>query len=416
MSLIASARSLTPAARRLIAMRFLPYLGIQASYFIGVMGTLTYQMEGTTLDLALAVGLLNLAMVAGNALGGTLLDRVGPRRHYVAGALAVVASSLLFQVVGSTTAGMLCAGALFGLAFGMLDPVARSYPAYLTGDEQGLKDINALVSTASNVAVVVGPLLGGAIASVAPSRAVFYLSAAAALAGLVPWRRFRPARDPHAQGVAAPQRPSLRDGVRLTFGMPTLNLLFWVGFLSFLGFGAFDPLEALFYRDVLHVGIAWMGWLSSAVGLGCVVGSVLVLRLPVRHVNLRTLLAVLFLMGVGCLVYVGTPYVGVALAGQVLLGLAFGMVNPLQNTLVQTHAPLESIGRVNAVMSVGYTSAGVIPLFMAPGLAEAFGVQGVLVGASCLVAAFPLVCAVALCRRIAALVDEERARGAKVEE
>ena len=141
-----------------------------------------------------------------------------------------------------------------------------------------------------------------------------------------------------------------------------------------------------------------------------------VLRLPPRLVNIRTLMVVLFAMGVGCLVYVGTPYVGVALAGQVLLGLAFGVLTPLENTLVQTHAPLESLGRVNAVMGAGYTSAGVLPLFLAPGLADAFGVQAVLIGASCVVAAFPVACMAVLRKRIAALVAEERSRDITVDE
>ena len=151
-----------------------------------------------------------------------------------------------------------------------------------------------------------------------------------------------------------------------------------------------------------------MGWLSSAVGLGCVIGSVLVLRLPQRHVNIRSLMWVLFLMGLGCLVYVGTDKVAVALAGQVILGIAFGVLGPLENTLIQTHAPLEMLGRVNSVMGAGYVSSGVIPLFLAPGLAAAFGVQGVLIGASCMVAVFPLICMVTMRKRISALVAEER--------
>ena len=416
MSLIDSARTLSPAAWRLVAMRFLIYLGIQASYFIGVMGTIAFQMDGGALELALTVGLLNLAMVLGNFAGGSLLDAVGPRRHFAVCVAALVASGMLFQLVGGTTAGMIVAGALFGMAVGVCDTVARAYPAYLTASPTELKHINSLIATASNVGVVAGPLVGGAIASFAPSRAVFYFTVATALLALVPWLGFRAARDPHAEAEDGAPAATLREGVRVTFTMPTLNLLFWVGFLSFLGFGAFDPLESLFYRDVLNVGIEWMGWLSSAVGLGCILGSLLVLRLPARHVNIRTLMGVLFLMGVGCLVYVGTPYVGVALVGQILLGIAFGMLNPLENTLVQTHVPLESLGRVNAVMGAGYTSAGVVPLLLAPGLAEAFGVQGVLVGASCIVAAFPIACSIALRKRIARLVEEERSHNLSVSE
>ena len=65
-----------------------------------------------------------------------------------------------------------------------------------------------------------------------------------------------------------------------------------------------------------------------------------------------------------------------------VLGCAFGMVTPLQNTLVQMHAPIEVLGRVNSVMNAGFNGAGALPLFAAPALAAIFGVQDVLVGAS----------------------------------
>lgn len=61
-----------------------------------------------------------------------------------------------------------------------------------------------------------------------------------------------------------------------------------------------------FYRDVLHVGVEWMGWLSSASGVGAVLGAVLALRLPPHLVNLKTLLVALMSVGLGSLLYVGT--------------------------------------------------------------------------------------------------------------
>ena len=167
-------------------------------------------------------------------------------------------------------------------------------------------------------------------------------------------------------------------------------------------------MESLFYRDVLHVGVEWMGWLSSAAGIGAIAGSVILMRLPARFTNMRFLLLALFSMGLGCLVYVGTPFVVVAMAGQMLLGFSFGVIGPLQSTLVQMHAPLSALGRVSAVMGFGYSVAGVVPLFMAPWLARVLGVQQTLVLASSLVALFPLICMVFLRRRIADSVEEER--------
>ncbi len=430
MSLMKSLRALPRTALCLIALRFMLYLGVQASYFIGVMGTITFQMGGNATVLAVSVGILNLAQLIGSFAGGALLDAVGPKRHFAIALACLVTSCVLFQVIPASTASMIGIGAVFGMSFGLCEVISRAYPAYITDDPVQLKHINSLMSTASNLAVVVGPLVGGAITTVAPTQTVFLFALASALLSIIPSLGFRPSRDPQAElaarlaaeadaegpeadgsghgGTGRGGKASIVDGFRTTFGMPTLNLLFWVGVLSYFGFGAFDPLESLYYRDVLHVGVEWMGWLSSAVGLGCVIGSVLVLRLPQRHVNIRSLMWVLFLMGLGCLVYVGTDKVAVALAGQVILGIAFGVLGPLENTLIQTHAPLEMLGRVNSVMGAGYVSSGVIPLFLAPGLAAAFGVQGVLIGASCMVAVFPLICMVTMRKRISALVAEER--------
>ena len=115
--------------------------------------------------------------------------------------------------------------------------------------------------------------------------------------------------------------------------------------------------------------------------MGAVLGAVAALRLPPHLVNLKTLLVALMFVGLGSLLYVGTPYVGVALVGQIALGVAWGVVNPLHNTIVQTTAPLEQLGRVNSVMGFGNMFAGVAPLAIAPCLT--------LVGAGMVVTAVP---------------------------
>ena len=141
------------------------------------------------------------------------------------------------------------------------------------------------------------------------------------------------------------------------------------------------------------IGVA--GWLYGLImdgivaGVGAVLGAVLALRLPSRFVSLKTLLVALMSVGLGSLLYVGTPYVGVALVGQIALGVAWGVVNPLHNTIVQTTAPLEQLGRVNSVMGFGNMFAGVAPLAIAPWLAATFGVQRTLVGAGMVVTAVP---------------------------
>lgn len=446
--ILAEARALAPAARRLVLMRFLIYVGIQSCYFIGVLGTLTYSMDGEVASTAVVVALLNLFQIVGSFAGGAYLDARGPRLHFALLVIVMLAVDAFCIVFGGDMSALTFGAACLGFSLGFFEPVSRSYPAYLTADAIELKRINSALSIVSNIGVVVGPLIGGAIASVAPTRAVFAFMGACVVLAVIPAAGFRPVIGARAEGGGqdagpaaelaegsagagadccaagssgrpagsrsslgpngrlAGSRSSLIEGIRAVFSNAALSFLFWAGFLSYLGYGALDPLESLYYRDVLQVGVAWMGWLSAASGVGAVAGALLVLRIPVRRVTVRTLLVLLCGMGIGCLVYVGTPYVLVALVGQVLLGLAFGMIVPLQNTLVQMHAEVEVIGRANSMMTFGASAGGVIPLLMSPWLAAMLGVQGTLLLASVLVVSFPVLVLVFGHQRIARIDAE----------
>lgn len=398
--------SLSVQAKRLVAMRFLIYTGFQTSYFIGVIGTLTYADDASVVATSLAVLFMNVFVILGSFAGGAALDVWGPCRHFLLSIVGTLATGAAILAFGSATGIVLLGAVLLGFVMGFAQPIATSYPAYLTDDPVELKDINSAIAMFSNVSIIVGPTLGGFVAAAASSRAVFVLMMIFTVLALVVGWGFRPQTSHvagHADADSAEEggragrssnpstasRVTFAASIKTVFTNSVLALLFCIIFLSNFGYGAFDPLESFFYRDVLRVGVEWMGWLSSASGVGAVLGAVLALRLPPHLVNLKTLLVALMTVGLGSLLYVGTPYVGVALVGQVALGIAWGVVNPLHNTIVQTTAPLEQLGRVNSVMGFGNMFAGVAPLAIAPWLAATFGVQQTLIGAGMVVTAVP---------------------------
>lgn len=394
--------SLSAQAKRLVAMRLLIYTGFQTSYFIGVIGTLTYADGASVVATSLAVLFMNVFVILGSFAGGAALDAWGPRRHFMLSIVGTLATGAAIIAFGDATETVLAGAVLLGFVMGFAQPIATSYPAYLTDDPVELKDINSTITMFSNVSIIVGPTLGGFVAAAASSRAVFVLMMLFTLLALIAGWGFKPraghaGADSAGEGERASQSPDPSASARATFATSiktvftnsVLALLFCIIFLSNFGYGAFDPLESFFYRDVLHVGVEWMGWLSSACGVGAVLGAVVALRMPPRLVSLKTLLVALMSVGLGSLLYVGTPYVGVALVGQIALGVAWGVVNPLHNTIVQTTAPLEQLGRVNSVMGFGNMFAGVAPLAIAPWLAATFGVQQTLVGAGLVVTAVP---------------------------
>lgn len=407
LSLISKSQpSLSAQAKRLVAMRFLIYTGFQTSYFIGVIGTLTYADGASVVATSLAVLFMNVFVILGSFAGGAALDAWGPRRHFLLSIVGTLATGAAIIAFGSATGTVLAGAVLLGFVMGFAQPIATSYPAYLTDDPVVLKDINSTITMFSNVSIIVGPTLGGFVAAASSSRAVFVLMMLFTVLAFIAGWGFKPQAgrvagrenaDSTGEGERASQssnpstsaRATFATSIKTVFTNSVLALLFCIIFLSNFGYGAFDPLESFFYRDVLHVGVEWMGWLSSACGVGAVLGAVVALRMPPHLVSLKTLLVALMSVGLGSLLYVGTPYVGVALIGQIALGVAWGVVNPLHNTIVQTTAPLEQLGRVNSVMGFGNMFAGVAPLAIAPWLAATFGVQQTLVGAGMVVTAVP---------------------------
>lgn len=405
LSLISKSQpSLSTQAKRLVAMRFLIYTGFQTSYFIGVIGTLTYADGASVVATSLAVLFMNVFVILGSFAGGAALDAWGPRRHFLLSIVGTLVTGAAIIAFGHATETVLAGAALLGFVMGFAQPIATSYPAYLTDDPVELKDINSTITMFSNVSIIVGPTLGGFVAAAASSRAVFALMMLFTLLAFIAGWGFKSQaghiagqanNDSAEEGERVVQSPNtsaratFATSIKTVFTNSVLALLFCIIFLSNFGYGAFDPLESFFYRDVLHVGVEWMGWLSSACGVGAVLGAVVALRLPPRFVSLKTLLVALMSVGLGSLLYVGTPYVGVALIGQIALGVAWGVVNPLHNTIVQTTAPLDQLGRVNSVMGFGNMFAGVAPLAIAPWLAATFGVQQTLVGAGMVVTAVP---------------------------
>lgn len=205
--------SLSVQAKRLVAMRFLIYTGFQTSYFIGVIGTLTYADDASVVATSLAVLFMNVFVILGSFAGGAALDAWGPRRHFRASIVGTLATGAAILAFGSATETVLAGAVLLGFVMGFAQPIATSYPAYLTDDPVELKDINSAIAMFSNVSIIVGPTLGGFVAAAASSRAVFLLMMLFTVQALVAGWDFRP-QTSHAPGIRMPIRQrkgSVRD-------------------------------------------------------------------------------------------------------------------------------------------------------------------------------------------------------------
>ena len=368
--------------RRLVAACFLNQLGFQSVYFVGIIGCVTYELGLNAAGVSALVFALNVVLLVGYSLAGTLIDRMGPKPALLAASVAPLAAAALALALPMSFLVLLACALVMGLAGAAASTAVETYPRYLTANEPELVRLNSLNSTATFTSVIVGPFAAGVIADTLSTQLVFALLLATAPAAML-CAFALPAGYRHAERGAT-SAPSLLSQLAsgAIMASPALLMLFAIGFLGNLGFGAFDSLESLFCRDVLRVGAEWMGWLSTIVGVGATLGSVAAGRLSSRRVTIPLLCALLVLEGLGAVLYVGTPLVACACAGQLVLGVANGVITPIRVTLTQRSCDIGRLGSVSSLMRVALSSAGTLPLLAAPFLADAFGVQPVLVVAS----------------------------------
>lgn len=396
-------RFLSTPTRRIVAMNFFSMLAFQATYFVGVIGCATYVLGLGALEVSALVFLLNVVLVAGNLASGPVIDSIGPRRTLIAVLSATSVLGAVAWLAPVSYPELVLVAMALGLSFGMSTTAIDAYPRYFSEDAGELARMNSLNQVATGASVVFGPAMAGWITTWAPVQCVFSLLMLAPVPAVaLAWatrEELTAARsatddadgpdDTDAESQAGRLRGFLSnaaEGVRIVFGREDLRVLFFIGFLGFFAYGAFDSLESLFYRDVLRVGADWMGWLSAVSGVGGVAGSLLVLKIPKQSLSTRLLALILTLVGVGSMIYTGTSLVAVAAVGQVITGTGFGALAPVRTTLMQQRCEPGNVGRVSSIMRMGMNSAGTLPLLVSPALADAFGPQAVLFGASTLAA------------------------------
>lgn len=372
----------------LVLARLLATLANTSCFMVGVLGTAVFDLGASVFEVSLLMLVVNLAIVAGNALGGLAVDLLGPRRVLAGGLLGYALTAIIFFLMPLTLASLTLLCGFYSLMFGVIVTTFTSLPPFVVSDAS-LPRANSLMSTAENAAYIIGPALGGAVAlawSAQGCFAVLGIGGLAAVPCALALPHNRGARDgcPFSAEKPAPSQKGLvylAEGFKLAFSTPALACLVPLAFLAFFSFGAFDSLETVFYRDVLEVGVEWTGWLNAIMGLGATIGSLLLLKVPACRQGMSLAAWLVALVGAGTVVYVATSNPWVAAVGMALLGLGWGLFEPLLNLIVQRDSPQGAVGRVMGVLQMGQRSSGVLPLLAAPFLAQLFGVQSVLVAA-----------------------------------
>src|SRR4051812_41991468 len=137
------------------------------------------------------VGAYTVVMASLLLFSGSMADRLGRRRTFVAGLVVFSAASLLCSLAAS--AGALVAfRALQAIGASMLNPVAMSIIANTFTDPRERAQAVGVWGAVFGVALALGPIVGGTVVSAIGWRPIFWLNVPVGLAAIALTLRFIP--------------------------------------------------------------------------------------------------------------------------------------------------------------------------------------------------------------------------------
>lgn len=221
-------------------------------------------------------------------------------------------------------------------------------------------DLTAAISLNSatlNISRVLGPSLGGILIATIGVAGAFFLNAATFLAVLYGLAEMR--------GLARPvprDEPVLRsvlEGLAFIRQDRILRALLLVG-LAPLALGmSYQPMLAVFAKDVLDVGSVGLGVMMSAAGFGAVAGALGVGALNGGVGRGRLMFAGMALFGTALVIFAFSGTLWLATLALLGVGIGSSVYQALNNTLIQIHAPDALRGRI---MSMLFLTRGLVPL------------------------------------------------------
>jgi MFS family permease len=309
--------------------------------------------------------------------GGALADRVPRRRLLVitqaASMVPAVVLSLLTFTHVVTPWHIVVLAFVLGIVNAFDAPARQSFVLEMV-DKTVLTNAIALNSTMFNVAMAVGPAIGGlAYALFGPGwcfaiNGVSFIAVISALLAM----RMSDQKPPPAKPARA--LPDIRAGLAVVVAdRRILAIMIFMGVESLFG-NAFATLMPAWAVQVLHGNARTNGFLQSARGLGALMAALTIATLSSRRFKGRVMTIGSFIFPLAVVLFSLTRSTALSLVALLGVGAFNIVVNNLANSLVQTLTPDELRGRVMAVYMLTFFGFGPIGSLLAGAVATAVGV------------------------------------------
>ncbi|RPA02495.1 MFS transporter [Gordonia sp. OPL2] len=315
---------------------------------------LVLTLSGSASVLGLIVALQALPVLLLGPYAGVIADRVDRRRLMIIlqSVMGVLAAVLAVLTVGGWVQIWQVAGLalLLGLNNAFENPARQAFIHQIVG-ESLIRNAVTLNSVMVNAARAIGPGVAGVLLAAVGAGWCFAINAASFVAVVVSLIVMNTASIEHEEPIAR-AKGQLREGLRYVAGLPTLwiplVMMALVGTLAY-EFQVSLPAAA---RDVFDGGPQALGFMTSAMGVGAVVGGLLVAARGTTGLRPLTIAAGGF--GVTIAVTAIAPSLPVAIIALFFVGWLSVSFMSTGNATLQLNSDPRMRGRVMSLWSVAF--------------------------------------------------------------
>lgn len=367
---------------------------------IGVRGTTAvnlfhvYDLTGST-ALVGVVGLVQgIAVVVLSPLGGAYADRVDRRRLLQMTQVVSLLASLALAVLslgGAIVVWHIYVAVLVNTAASTFDHPTRTALIPALVPRALLPQAFALVNPTRELAILIGPALGGLLLAFRGPAAMYLFDAATYVLLIAVLARLRVPPLDVAEAKATPVLRSMREGASYLRRRPLIGQLVSLDLSTTLLAGWRVILPALAV-DILGAGEVAYGLLAAAPSAGALLGTAAILPLVLRAPAGPLVLAGTGAYGLACIALARAPSLNLALLAGLGIGAMDALASAIRQAAVQLETPDAMRGRVTSLVQVasrggpalGDANVGWMAALMGPAAALTLGGVVPMVYATCM--------------------------------
>jgi H+ antiporter protein len=345
---------------------------------------LVLQRTGNATDASVVAAAATLPLLVATLVAGTAVDFLGRRRVAMLSDLMSAASVAAIPVIVLTgglnalttlvLAGLAAAGSFF-------DPGGMTARKSMLPEAAGEADwtldrTNSVYEAVFNLAYITGPGIGGLLIATIGGVNTMWVTAGAfggailTMAVLKLPGADRPHPDDQPEGVVS----GVLEGLKFVWHNKVLRTL---GLIDLSVTALYLPMESVLFPKYFtdRDEPKQLGWVLMALSIGGLIGALSWTVLSRFASRRTTVLTAVLTFGIASMIISALPPLWIILALCAVVGLTYGPIGPIYNSVMQTRTPEHMRGRVIGVMTSMTYAAGPVGFMLAGPMIDAFGLS-----------------------------------------